>query len=435
MGGARPALIGLAICVAALGPGAALAQSPDEPLLTLDQVVEAALRASPQIAQAVGAVENAESSVRVARAQFLPSLSVSTGTSRSSTARLDPITNSITSSGASSYSAGISTSVDLYTGGRRGAEIDRTHSQHRAAEASLVERRFNVVLAAKRAFFDVLRADDMIRVAEARVERAREGLEAAERLAEVGSGTQSDVLRAQLELTNARQALLQAQTQRRTTAYTLGRLVGHDGAVGALADDLGSPEPLALSRDELVAIVIAQSPAVQAAEANSRAADASSRAARAQYWPSISASGGYDMSAQELDFDASRRGWTVRVGLSYPIFNRFQREDAINRAGIQAEVARLELADARRAARVQLEQLLAALELAEQQIAMTEEAVHVAQEDLRVQRERYRLGVSTILDQVTSQAALVQAENDHIAARHNYQIAKAELEALVGREL
>ena len=234
---------------------------------------------------------------------------------------------------------------------------------------------------------------------------------------------------------NARQAQLQARTQRRNAAFALGRLVGVDGAVGAVDAEFDAPRPLALSRDELVELVLRQSPSVQAAEANANAAEASTRAARAQYLPTISASGGYDWSNNEFDFGTGRKGWSMRLGLSYPIFNRFQREDAVGRAGIQAEVARLELADARRATRAQLEQHLAALELAEQQIALTEEAVRVAEEDLRVQSERYRLGVSTILDQVSSQLALVQAENDRIAARHNYQIAKAELEALVGREL
>jgi outer membrane protein TolC len=59
----------------------------------------------------------------------------------------------------------------------------------------------------------------------------------------------------------------------------------------------------------------------------------------------------------------------------------------------------------------------------------------VAREDLRVQDERYRLGASTILDLITSQLNLAQAETDEIAARYDYQIARAELEALVGREL
>ena len=98
-------------------------------------------------------------------------------------------------------------------------------------------------------------------------------------------------------------------------------------------------------------------------------------------------------------------------------------------------VARAQLEDARRAARAELERVLANLRLAEERIALTEEAVRVAEEDLRVQQERYRLGASTILEQITSQVNLMQAEVDRISARYDYHIARAELEALLGREL
>ena len=61
--------------------------------------------------------------------------------------------------------------------------------------------------------------------------------------------------------------------------------------------------------------------------------------------------------------------------------------------------------------------------------------MRVAEEDLRVQQDRYRLGASTILDQIQSQENLVQAETDVVTTRYDYQIARAELEALLGRAL
>jgi outer membrane protein TolC len=78
---------------------------------------------------------------------------------------------------------------------------------------------------------------------------------------------------------------------------------------------------------------------------------------------------------------------------------------------------------------------VSALHLAEENVALAEEAVHVAQEDLRVQTERYRAGISTVLDELTSQVALTQAELGRVAARYNYAITRSSLEALVGRTL
>jgi outer membrane protein len=62
-------------------------------------------------------------------------------------------------------------------------------------------------------------------------------------------------------------------------------------------------------------------------------------------------------------------------------------------------------------------------------------SVAAGEEDLRVQQQRYALGGSTLLDVLTSQAQLDQARQELIRARYDQRIAKAELEALVGRDL
>jgi outer membrane protein TolC len=68
-------------------------------------------------------------------------------------------------------------------------------------------------------------------------------------------------------------------------------------------------------------------------------------------------------------------------------------------------------------------------------ISLGGEAVRSAREDLRVQMARYRAGISTMLDVLTSQAALLQAEYTLAASRHRYHTTRAALEALVGRRL
>ena len=82
-----------------------------------------------------------------------------------------------------------------------------------------------------------------------------------------------------------------------------------------------------------------------------------------------------------------------------------------------------------------LTQQIAALETAYTQIEIAGVNVAAATEDLRVQQERYRVGAGTILDLLTSQAALTQAQTNLVQARFNYLIARAQLEALAGRSL
>lgn len=431
--GAGTAMGVLALLLAVADPLGA--QGADAVEMTLDEAIEAALRHHPAMVQSRGGVRSAEVGERTAIGSFLPSLSFSTGASLASTERFNPTTNTTVTGSNDSYSAGLSAGVDLFTGGRRGAELDRSRAETESAMASLVQQQYAVTLAVKRAFFEALRADDLIRVANARVMRAQEGLEAAERRMNAGTATRSDVLRAQLERTDARQALLEAEAQKRSASYVLGRLVGREGPVSARLDEALEPRPLTLAESEIVELVMESAPTVRSAAAAVRAGDAAARAARAQYLPSLRLSGGYDWFNQDAAFTGGRTSWSMRLGMSYPIFNGFSREAAVDRAEIQADVARAQLRDSQRAARAEVERLLAGLALARERITLAEEALQVSEEDLRVQQERYRLGASTILDQIASQLNLAQAEVNLIAARYDYQIARAELEALAGREL
>jgi outer membrane protein len=61
--------------------------------------------------------------------------------------------------------------------------------------------------------------------------------------------------------------------------------------------------------------------------------------------------------------------------------------------------------------------------------------VTAAEEDLRVQQQRYNLGASTLVELLTSQSALTTARTSLIQSRQNYRIARAQIEATIGRDL
>ena len=80
-------------------------------------------------------------------------------------------------------------------------------------------------------------------------------------------------------------------------------------------------------------------------------------------------------------------------------------------------------------------QTLGALRSAAERVESQAATLAAAEEDLRVQQQRYAVGGSTLLDVLTSQTQLDQARRDLIRARYDQRVAKAQLEALVGREL
>lgn len=404
------------------------------PSVTLDEAVERALGRSPQLAQSRQALVNAEAGVRTSLGTFLPSLSASSGASLRSSERFDAATDRIVTGSNDSYNAGLSLRYDLFTGGRRFAELDRTRADVSAAEARRLDQEYQVVLQTESLFFQALEQGDLLEVARARVGQAEEGLGMTRRLAQVGMATASDTLRARLELINARQAELQAEVGTRAARFALGRQVGEPGPVVPTPPADLSPTPLALTDEEILEAAETASPAVRSATATVNAAGAGVTVARTQYLPNLSFSSGYNWANQAASFDGNT-SWSLSLSASYPIFNGFQREVAVERAEQARTVARMQEEDARLAARQEGDAALRTLRTAERAIEIAGEAQAVAEEDLRVVRERYRVGVATILDVVTSQIALSQARVDLVTARYDYVLARAQLEAILGREL
>ncbi len=418
----------------------AAAQEPIEVVsveaqIHLEEAISMALTRNPGYAQAEISLENAFGSERTARGAFLPSLSVSSGTTLSSSARFDPATERQVTGSSQSLSGGLSLGYDLFTGGRNRAELERAGIETEAADVRLEGQRFEVIFRTKQAFFDALRHTDLVAVAESRVQRAEENLELVRRRVEMGSATASDSLRTRLELANARQTALQSRNQLRSARMALGRQVGISGPVDAVRPSVLEPSPLPLTPEEIYELAETRSPSVRAAELSRAADQAQVASARASYLPSLRIGSGYDWSNQDWAFDGGRTSWRVSLSVSYPIFNGFVRETNVQRAQSQVRLAQLVEEDARLEARQAVDHVLQGIHTAEEAIALAEEAVLVAREDLRVVQERYVVGVATVFEVVTSQVALDQAEADRVTARYDYLLARAELEAILGREL
>jgi len=179
----------------------------------------------------------------------------------------------------------------------------------------------------------------------------------------------------------------------------------------------------------------ATSPLVRSTVAEADAARAGLSAAKSAYWPSLTLGGSTSWNATGANDYELLNQRQLTLGLRWNLFDRFDRELSVTQQSADLDVADASAADARREVASQLTAALAQLDAARTQIDITQTSVVAATEDLRVQQERYRLGASTIVDVLSSQEALNQAEVDVVVARFTYLRAKAQIEALIGRTL
>lgn len=427
-----------------LVPAALTAQTGDRENarpITLDEAVSLAHRNAPATVQARGLERTSRQQVNNAYAAFIPSLSVSAGGTRSFNDAATIIRDGQTITLPSepwSYSTGMTFGLELFDGGRRFYDLGAARASVDASEANYITQQFNVSLNVKEQYYNVLAARESESAALAQLEQAQQQLRAATARVTAGVATKSDSLRSLIQVGNAELALETARNNLRVANAALTRLVGTNELVTANpADTLGEMGPLVIDSVSLYSMAL-NGPVVNQAEANLTAARASRRAANTRYLPTISASysrGGSGTGRFGLTEDPYQYSGALRLSLNFPLFNQFSREDAIVRADVARENAQASLRDSRLAAQQNLTQHLGSLQLAERRIQIQQASVEAAEEDLRVQQQRYALGASTLLDLLTSQTTLNQARAALIEARYDYRVAKAQLEALVGREL
>src|SRR6266576_4839435 len=403
--------------------------------VTLQEAVRRALGVQPAMVQARGDQRNAGASSRSAFGAFLPSVTTGASAARSNVGRIDATTGRPVPP-EYSYTGSLNLSLQLFDGFQRFANLKAASATSNAADAGAVNQRFQITLATNQAFYNAIANEELVRVADAQVRRARQQLQISIDKLHAGSATRSDSLRSTVEYGNARIALLQAQANLATAQAELGRQIGVDGLVRAVAD---TGLPAVPDTAELRRTTVSAFPAVEQAEAQASAARALVWVARAQYWPTLSVSysdirqGSGDPTLPWF----SRYPETIRwnFGISLPLLNGFMREADQVTASVNRDVAEARASEARRQANAQLTQQLALLATAFEQISIADDNLAAAREDLRVQNERYRVGAATILDLLTSQAALTQAEVNGIQTRFTYLIARSTLEATVGRTL
>lgn len=436
-------MIGAVLVAAPLGAqGPATLPDDNARPITLTEAIAEAQRNAPGVVNARGLERNAGAARRSAVAAYLPALNLTASSARTQgvqffQGQLVPLTGN-----PWNYNNGVATNLLIFDGGQRWQDLHRARATADVAVASYTQARFDAALQVKQQFYAALAARESEAAAQAQLEQAEQQLKASTARVAAGVATKSDSLRSAIQVGNARLAVLTSQNDLRVANAALTRVVGSTTTVTASPADTVDA-PFAMPTDAELEALVGRGPAVMVAEANVMAARAGKKAQRAQYLPTLSVNYNYSYTQSSKTFsggnlfllggnDPNRQN--MSFNFSYPLFNQFVREQATVQADVALHNAEAQLRDARLAARANLTTQLRSLANAQARAQVQLAAIAAAEEDLRVQQQRYALGASTLLDLLTSQTTLNQARQALIQARFDGRIARAQLSSLIGRE-
>lgn len=398
------------------------------PVLTLAEALDRAVKLNPDYVRALGGVSSADWARKAARvAFFAPSVSTSLDYIKYS----QPFINFGTfrqSSTSSTFT--LSAQYELFSL-RKFTDLGRTQAELESATATEVQQRFAAALLTESAFYAVLADGELARVARDRASRAQDQLRVARAKVSSGAAVQSDSLTVQLELVRAQVNQLRTESSLRVSRLELGRRVGIAGPAEAAPVSEEPPGELPLGLAEAIAQALDQGPEYRAARARERSAEARLKGHRGEYFPTLTLSGAHSRFDEKV-FPNASNFTSVGLTLSWPIWNNGQRELGIIQSRADRDVARAIRSDLERAALRDVTEAYDGYQTSRAELELAGTGLAVARENYRVEEARYKAGASTVLDLITAQNNLSDAEATLVQARYAVRLARARLEAILG---
>jgi outer membrane protein len=323
---------------------------------------------------------------------------------------------------------GVTLSQVLFDFGKTFASTEAARRLAEQAQEDVELQRQLVTLTVKESFININFARRLIRVQEQALERADLNLRSARGFFEVGTRPKSDVARAEVDVANARVALIQARNAERLARVALNTAMGIAADTATEVQDNLVFQAMALDRSQLQSQALAQRPEYKQARLKVSESDARMRRAFRDFFPDVSASGFYGGTRADLN-----EIWEIGLTLSWSIFDGGNKIARLReaKANVDASIARVKSTELDISRDVEQAQLN--VSEAQERIGAAQTAVASAQENFRLAQGRFDAGVGTILELTDAQLFLTQAQNTEAQALADYRIAVARLERAIGR--
>jgi outer membrane protein len=304
------------------------------------------------------------------------------------------------------------------------------------SEMELELEKLDLILSVKESYFNILRADKGIEVGRMDVESRESHVEVAKNFYDVGIIPINDLLKAEVELADSRQALVKVENAAGLARSSFNRLLARPVNLPVEVEPMWAYVPEGVDFDEAMNRALKQRPEIKLVDIGLRQADQQIRLAKSKYYPELNFEYDYIKEGDEWDVSGSDfhdpHYWQAMAVLSWTFWEWGKTTAAVREklsAKKQLLIGKSSLVDG-----VSLEIRQAALDLdqTEKNIPTTKKAVEQAEENLRVNQERYKAQVTTMTEVLDAQTLLTQARVNYYTALIDHHIAKARLQRAMG---
>jgi outer membrane protein len=413
----------LIVCSALL-PALAPAQvarprpSADRPI-TLQEAISIALSQNSTILFARNNTALDSLSVRQARNAFLPNLTAASQTSQGFGA-------GARGSNEHSVSLGVSSGVTLYNGGQNTNALGQARLNLQASGQDLARSRQSVVFVVASDFLTLITQQEQLRVQQENLTAQEQELTQLEQFVRAGTRPIGDLYQQQAAVAATRLALVNARRATEVAKVDLIQELLLDPRLDytfVTPTSLGEATTPPFNLDSLITVAVAQRVDIRAQQLRVQAAERSIKIAEGGRLPLVTGSAGYS-SAHNSGNDGGfltqlneRRGGSIGIGVSVPIFDRGAVSIDRQRAQIQLENEQILLRDQEQAVALEVRRAYLDYQAAGEQLAASTAQQQAAALALEAAQARYRVGLATFVEVTLARASLVQAQSAVVSAR------------------
>ncbi|HEY3413930.1 MAG TPA: TolC family protein [Armatimonadota bacterium] len=441
----RIALIGAALVIC----GSLRAQdvktapaAPGDAVMTVDDAVALALKNNELVALSESAERKAHAKIHEAAANALPQVKVSASFLRQkevsasiptkydangvpigfATFTLNPATSKTSNAVATQL-------VDIWGSVRRAKTI--ASLSNRIAALSVLRSKSEVVYQTRTSFYNVLRAQGAMDVAQAAVTEAEEQLRLADAFVKAGTSPEFDVMRAKVTLADRQQALIVAKDSVSLAGAALNNVLGRDVSTPLnLAPENGVPTgdvDIAAQTQK----ALDSRPEVIQAGLGIRANHEAVGIYKAGNLPQVSLSGVYSYNWTASGLSSEKANWNYGVNVSWPLWDSGLTKAKVAEAKEDLKTSELQRDQLLRGVALEVRQWGLRVQETADRFTVGDKSVSVAEEALRLAKVRYQNGVATQLEVTDAETALTSARFNRINALYDHLSARAAFDATV----
>ena len=432
------------ILLSGVAMSAAVSAADNNGLLTLQESIDLALKQSVIIHSAREGVAGAEAQKREAFTRFLPTLSTSYNYLRYSEAPYSVVYGSplptsrtvLTAGTQNNYTWALEASQPIFAGG---GILANYQANSLGAEAARMDERgvvLDIVQEVKIAYFGVIMAEKLLDVAQQSLKQLEAHYEIAQNFFDVGMIPRNDLLHSGVQLSNGQRSLLQAENFLALIRSKFNTVLRRDIEEPVKVEDIFASKPFEKSLGDCQKTAMENRPESKAYSLRVEQARKVVNQAKSEYFPTVSVVGNYSYFGDTPGVSGSdyrdQENWYVMAVANWTFWEWGRTKSRVDLSKSRENQVTDAFINTKDQITLEVKNAYLFLREMEKQIVVTKKAVEQAEENFRINEERYKERVATSTDVLDAQTLLTKAKSDYTTALGDYHISFARLERVMG---